>query len=73
MRSIFNSFGFRQEHFEAHYSKRKEILANYEGVKATSEVVANEAQLLLVSQLYVLNWMCKGNILFVFQSKHYAY
>ncbi|GAB0204243.1 receptor-type tyrosine-protein phosphatase delta [Grus japonensis] len=37
----------------------KEILAAYEGVRAASEVIGTEAQLLLAPQLLVLGWMFK--------------
>ncbi|GAB0209934.1 hypothetical protein GRJ2_003459100 [Grus japonensis] len=37
----------------------KEILATYEGVRAASEVIGSEAQLLLAPRLPVLGWMFK--------------
>ena len=46
----------------------KEILAVYEGVRAASEVVGTETQLLLAPQLPVLNWMFKGKV----PSTHHA-
>ncbi|KAK4810718.1 LOW QUALITY PROTEIN: hypothetical protein QYF61_007692 [Mycteria americana] len=54
---------------EAHYtSTEKEILAAYEGVRATSEVVGTETHLLLAPRLPMLHWMFKGNI----PSAHHA-
>ncbi|GAB0210357.1 hypothetical protein GRJ2_003501500 [Grus japonensis] len=38
---------------------KKEILAAYEGVRAASEVIGTEAQLLLAPRLPVLGWMFK--------------
>ncbi|KAK4827062.1 hypothetical protein QYF61_013703 [Mycteria americana] len=46
----------------------KEILAAYEGVRAASEVVGTEAQLLLAPRLPVLGWMFKGSV----PSTHHA-
>ncbi|XP_009886818.1 PREDICTED: LOW QUALITY PROTEIN: thrombospondin-4-like, partial [Charadrius vociferus] len=49
--------------FEANYTPtEKETLAAYEGVRAASEVIGTEAQLLLVPQLPVLDWMFKGKV-----------
>ncbi|KAK4807063.1 hypothetical protein QYF61_018404 [Mycteria americana] len=57
----FWSWGYQRS--EAHYTlTEKEILAAYEGVRATSEVVGTEAYLLLAPRLPVLHWMFKGNI-----------
>ncbi|KAK4806899.1 hypothetical protein QYF61_012620 [Mycteria americana] len=48
---------------EARYTPtEKEILAAYEGVRAASEVVGTEAQLLLAPRLLVLSWMFKGRV-----------
>ncbi|KAK4814147.1 hypothetical protein QYF61_009066 [Mycteria americana] len=48
---------------KAHYTPtEKEILAAYEGVRAASEVVCTEAQLLLAPRLPVLGWMFKGRV-----------
>ncbi|KAK4807120.1 hypothetical protein QYF61_018461 [Mycteria americana] len=48
---------------EARYTpSEKEILAAYEGVRAASEVVGTEAQLLLAPRLPVLGWMFKGRV-----------
>ncbi|GAB0206804.1 hypothetical protein GRJ2_003146000 [Grus japonensis] len=45
---------------EARYTPtEKEILAAYEGVRAASEVIGTEAQLLLAPRLPVLGWMFK--------------
>ncbi|RMC18204.1 hypothetical protein DUI87_05085 [Hirundo rustica rustica] len=46
----------------------KEILAAYEGVQASSEVIGTEAQLLLAPRLLVLGWMFKGKV----PSTHHA-
>ena len=46
----------------------KEILAAYEGVRAASEVVGTEAQLLLAPRLPVLGWMFKERV----PSTHHA-
>jgi len=46
----------------------KEILAAYEGVRAASEVVGTEAQLLLAPRLLVLGWMFKERV----PSTHHA-
>ncbi|GAB0176156.1 hypothetical protein GRJ2_000080800 [Grus japonensis] len=52
-----------------HYTPtEKETLAAYEGVRATSEVVGTEAQLLLAPRLPVLGWMFKGRV----PSMHHA-
>ncbi|GAB0177443.1 hypothetical protein GRJ2_000209500 [Grus japonensis] len=54
----FWSRGYRGS--EARYTPtEKEILAAYEGVRAASEVIGTEAQLLLAPQLPVLGWMFK--------------
>ncbi|XP_071665199.1 uncharacterized protein [Patagioenas fasciata] len=54
---------------EANYTPtEKEILAAYEGVRAASEVIGTEAQLLLAPRLPVLSWMFKGTI----PSPHHA-
>ncbi|GAB0209261.1 hypothetical protein GRJ2_003391800 [Grus japonensis] len=54
----FWSRGYRGS--EARYTPtEKEILAAYEGVRAASEVIATEAQLLLAPRLLVLGWMFK--------------
>ncbi|RMC16895.1 hypothetical protein DUI87_06149 [Hirundo rustica rustica] len=54
---------------EANYTPtEKEILAAYEGVQATSEVIGTEAQLLLAPRLLVLGWMFKGKV----PSTHHA-
>ncbi|KAK4823102.1 LOW QUALITY PROTEIN: hypothetical protein QYF61_025840 [Mycteria americana] len=63
----FWSRGYRGS--EARYTPtEKEILAAYEGVRAASEVVGTEAQLLLAPRLPVLGWMFKGKI----PSTHHA-
>ncbi|GAB0209822.1 hypothetical protein GRJ2_003447900 [Grus japonensis] len=55
----FWSRGYRGS--EARYTPtEKEILAAYEGVRAASEVIGTEAQLLLAPRLPVLGWMFKG-------------
>jgi len=46
----------------------KEILAAYEGIRAASEVVGTEAQLLLAPRLPVLGWMFKERV----PSTHHA-
>lgn len=57
----FWSRGYRGS--EANYTPtEKEILTAYEGIRAASEVVGTEAQLLLAPRLPVLHWMFKGNI-----------
>lgn len=38
------------------------MLAGYESVQATSEVIGNEAQLLLAPRLPVLGWIFKGKV-----------
>ncbi|GAB0207073.1 hypothetical protein GRJ2_003172900 [Grus japonensis] len=54
---------------KARYSPtEKEILAAYEGIQDTSEVVGTEAQLLLAPRLPVLGWMFKGRV----PSTHHA-
>ncbi|RMB97071.1 hypothetical protein DUI87_26354 [Hirundo rustica rustica] len=54
---------------EANYTPtEKEILAAYEGVRAASEVIGTETQLLLAPRLPVLGWMFKGKVL----STHHA-
>ncbi|XP_051655122.1 uncharacterized protein LOC127476333 [Manacus candei] len=54
---------------EASYTPtEKEILAAYEGVRAASEVIGTEAQLLLAPRLPVLGWMFKGRV----PSTHHA-
>ncbi|GAB0208885.1 hypothetical protein GRJ2_003354200 [Grus japonensis] len=54
----FWSRGYRGS--EARYAPtEKEILAAYEGVRAASEVIGTEAQLLLASRLPGLGWMFK--------------
>ncbi|GAB0195094.1 hypothetical protein GRJ2_001974700 [Grus japonensis] len=54
----FWSRGYRGS--EACYTPtEKEILAGYEGVRAASEVIGTEAQLLLAPRLPVLGWMFK--------------
>ncbi|KAM4879250.1 uncharacterized protein FYW23_015363 [Sylvia borin] len=54
---------------EANYTPtEKEILAAYEGVRAASEVIGMEAQLLLVPRLPVLGWMFRGKV----PSTHHA-
>ncbi|GAB0207212.1 hypothetical protein GRJ2_003186800 [Grus japonensis] len=54
----FWSRGYRGS--EARYTPtEKEILATYEGVRAASEVIGTEAQLLLAPRLPVLGWMFK--------------
>ncbi|KAK4811075.1 hypothetical protein QYF61_016361 [Mycteria americana] len=63
----FWSRGYRGS--EACYTPtEKEILAAYEGVRAASEVVGTEAQLLLAPRLLVLGWMFKGRV----PSTHHA-
>ncbi|GAB0209835.1 hypothetical protein GRJ2_003449200 [Grus japonensis] len=48
---------------KAHYTPtEKEILAAYEGVRAASEVIGTEAQLLLAPRLPVLGWMVKERV-----------
>ncbi|PKU33003.1 hypothetical protein llap_16693 [Limosa lapponica baueri] len=48
---------------EANYTNtEKEILASYEGVRAASDVIGTEVQLLLAPRLPVLGWMFKGNV-----------
>ncbi|KAK4822646.1 hypothetical protein QYF61_018598 [Mycteria americana] len=57
----FWSRGYRGS--EARYTPTgKEILASYEGVRDTLEVVGTEAQLLLAPRLPVLGWMVKGRV-----------
>ncbi|KAK4813981.1 hypothetical protein QYF61_003814 [Mycteria americana] len=57
----FWSRGYRGS--QARYTPtEKEILAAYEGVRAASEVVGTEAQLLLAPRLPVLGWMFKGRV-----------
>ncbi|KAK4806844.1 LOW QUALITY PROTEIN: hypothetical protein QYF61_012565 [Mycteria americana] len=46
----------------------QDILAAYEGLRAASEVVGTEAQLLLAPRLPVLGWMFKGRV----PSTHHA-
>ncbi|RMB88620.1 hypothetical protein DUI87_35008 [Hirundo rustica rustica] len=54
---------------EANYTPtEKEILAAYEGVQASSEVIGTETQLLLTPRLPVLGWMLKGEV----PSTHHA-
>ncbi|GAB0203401.1 hypothetical protein GRJ2_002805700 [Grus japonensis] len=54
----FWSQGYRGS--EARYTPmEKEILAAYEGVRAASEVIGTEAQLLLAPRLPLLGWMFK--------------
>ncbi|KAK4806932.1 LOW QUALITY PROTEIN: hypothetical protein QYF61_012653 [Mycteria americana] len=54
---------------EAHYTPtEKEILAAYKGVRAASEIVGTEAQLLLALRLPVLHWIFKGRV----PSTHHA-
>ncbi|KAK4832245.1 hypothetical protein QYF61_021170 [Mycteria americana] len=63
----FWSRGYRGS--KARYTPtEKEILAAYEGVRAASEVVGTEAQLLLAPRLPVLGWMFKGRV----PSTHHA-
>ncbi|KAK4814675.1 hypothetical protein QYF61_024982 [Mycteria americana] len=63
----FWSRGYRGS--QAHYTPtEKEILAAYEGVRAASEVVGTEAQLLLAPRLPVLGWTFKGRV----PSTHHA-
>ncbi|KAM6340308.1 uncharacterized protein FN964_011708 [Alca torda] len=63
----FWSRGYRGS--EANYTPtEKEILAAYEGVRAASEVIGTEAQLLLAPRLPVLGWMFKGKV----PSTHHA-
>ncbi|KAK4807067.1 hypothetical protein QYF61_018408 [Mycteria americana] len=63
----FWSRGYRGS--EALYTPtEKEILAAHEGVRAASEVVGTEAQLLLAPRLPVLGWMFKGRV----PSTHHA-
>ncbi|GAB0209821.1 hypothetical protein GRJ2_003447800 [Grus japonensis] len=63
----FWSWGYRRS--EARYTPReKEILATYEGVRAASEVIGTEAQLLLAPRLPVLGWMFKERV----PSTHHA-
>ena len=47
---------------EGYTPTEKELLAVDEGVWAASEAVGTETQLLLASQLPVLNWMFKGKV-----------
>ncbi|GAB0204674.1 hypothetical protein GRJ2_002933000 [Grus japonensis] len=57
----FGSRGYRGS--EACYTPtEKETLAAYEGVRAVSEVVGTEAQLLLAPRLPVLGWVFKGRV-----------
>uniref|UniRef100_A0A8B9VM15 ribonuclease H n=1 Tax=Anas zonorhyncha TaxID=75864 RepID=A0A8B9VM15_9AVES len=57
----FWSRGYRGS--EANYTPtEKEILTAYEGIRAASEVVGTEAQLLLAPRLPVLHWMFKEKI-----------
>ncbi|GAB0207032.1 hypothetical protein GRJ2_003168800 [Grus japonensis] len=59
----FWSRGYRGS--EARYTPtEKEILAAYEGVRAASEVIGTEAQLLLAPRLPVLGWMLKEKVPF---------
>jgi len=51
-----------------HTPTEKEILAAYEGIRAASEVVSTEAQLLLSPRLPVLGWMFKERV----PSTHHA-
>ncbi|XP_048808481.1 uncharacterized protein LOC125696616 [Lagopus muta] len=53
---------------EGYTPTEKEILAAYEGVRAASEVVGTDTQLLLAPRLPVLNWMFKGKV----PSTHHA-
>ncbi|XP_048786412.1 uncharacterized protein LOC125686463 [Lagopus muta] len=53
---------------ERYTPTEKEILAAYEGVRAASEVVGTDTQLLLAPRLPVLNWMFKGKV----PSTHHA-
>jgi len=63
----FWSWGYKG--CEARYTPtEKEILAAYEGVRAASEVVGTEAQLLLAPRLPVLGWMFKERV----PSMHHA-
>ncbi|KAK4811093.1 hypothetical protein QYF61_016379 [Mycteria americana] len=63
----FWSWGYRGS--KACYTPtEKEILAAYEGVRAASEIVGTEAQLLLAPQLPVLYWLFKGRA----SSTHHA-
>ncbi|KAF4803642.1 hypothetical protein TURU_014366 [Turdus rufiventris] len=47
---------------EVKYTPTEKILAAYEGVQATSEVIGTEVQLLLAPRLPVLGWMFKGKV-----------
>ncbi|GAB0192610.1 hypothetical protein GRJ2_001726300 [Grus japonensis] len=63
----FWSQGYRGS--EARYTPtEKEILAAYEGVRAASEVIGTEAQLLLAPRLPVQGWMFKERV----SSTHHA-
>ncbi|KAK4806782.1 hypothetical protein QYF61_005578 [Mycteria americana] len=63
----FWSQGYRGS--EARYTPtEKEILAAYEGLRAASEVVGTETQLLPAPRLPVLGWMFKGRV----PSTHHA-
>ena len=54
---------------EVHYTPiEKKLLAAYEGVRAASEVIATEAQLLLAPWLLLLGQMFKGRV----SSTHHA-
>ncbi|MES7368172.1 ribonuclease H family protein, partial [Cutibacterium acnes] len=53
---------------EGYTPTEKEILAAYEGLRAASEVVGTETQLLLAPRLPVLNWMFEGKV----PSAHHA-
>ena len=55
----FWSQAYRQSE-ECYTPTEKEILAAYEGVRAASEVIGTETQLLLAPRLPMLNWMFKG-------------
>ncbi|KAK4806216.1 hypothetical protein QYF61_001139 [Mycteria americana] len=63
-------FAIKKKGLEAHSTPtEKEILAAYEGVRAASEVVGTEAQLLLAPlALLVLGWVFKGRV----PSTHHA-
>jgi len=57
----FWSWGYKGS--ETRYTPtEKEVLAAYEGVRAASEVVGTEAQLLLAPRLPVLGWMFKERV-----------
>ncbi|KAK4819475.1 hypothetical protein QYF61_004701 [Mycteria americana] len=63
----FRSRGYRGS--ETRYTPtEKEILVACEGVRAASEVVGTEAELLLAPRLLVLGWMFKGRV----ASRHHA-